>query len=236
MNWKTNVLNFFFPRTCGVCGEDVRLDEPVVCDVCEKSFPRWEDRSCRVCGLPLPDGGARCFECQHRRRTFRFCRSAGLYEGTLRAAILKMKYGGRDALADPLGEALAQIFLARREFQKTEALIPVPLHFIKRHARGYNQSQLLAESLAKRTGLPVWNNLLVRSRWGRAQARCDRKTRLENVRNVFSVQGDGSVVKGRRLLLVDDVCTTGATLESCARVLREKGAHSVDALTLARDV
>jgi ComF family protein len=187
-----------------------------------------------VCGAPLPDGGARCFECRRRRRVFRFCRSLGLYEGRLRQAILALKYGGRDALAAPLGLCLARAFSDRPEFRRTDALVPIPLHFLKRHGRGYNQAELLARSLGDALGLPVWEDVLKRRRWTWAQAKLNKERRKANVKDAFLASAPDQV-KGKRLLLIDDVCTTGATLEAAAEALKAAGARSVSAFTLARD-
>jgi ComF family protein len=230
--WGVDLL---FPPVCGVCGRDLEKGEDPLCQRCREDFPRWEERICRVCGVPLPDGGARCDVCRRRRRAFGFCRSAGIYDGGLRTAILQLKYGGREALARPLGLFLAECFYRRPELRRAQVLVPVPLHFVKRQARGFNQAELLALSLAKAVGLPVEARALTRARWTRAQAGLGREERLLNVESAFVVKGPGAF-DGRRVLLVDDVCTTGSTLEACARALRSAGALRVDALTLARDV
>lgn len=229
--WAVDLL---FPPTCAVCGSDRREGEPVLCGHCRSAFPHWTGRACRICGTPLPDGGARCWACRHGRRAFGFCRSAGLYEGRLRQAILLLKYGGRDVLARPLGACLAETFRARPELKSVQLVVPVPLHFLKRHARGFNQAELLARFFAAESGLPLETRALARRRWTRAQAGLGREKRRANMENAFTVPRPDAV-RGRRILLIDDVCTTGATLESCARALTQAGALRVHALTLARD-
>ncbi|MBL8023918.1 MAG: ComF family protein [Elusimicrobia bacterium] len=228
-------LDLVFPRSCGVCRGDLSGDDQSLCGPCQKNFPRWTGLACRVCGTPLPDGGARCAVCRGRRRSFRFCRSAGLYEGSLRQAILLFKYGRREEIAVPLGECLAETFRSRPELHRAERVVPVPLHFIKRHARGFNQSERLARVFAGLTGLRLESDLLVRHRWTWAQAGLGKEKRKTNVQGAFVVRHPEGI-KNQRVLLIDDVCTTGATLESCARALKEAGAVRVDALTLARDV
>lgn len=216
-----------------MCAARLTPGAPALCAECAASFPRWAGPSCRVCGAPLPDGGARCWECRRGRRAFRFCRHAGLYGGALRRAILLLKYAGREALADPLGHWMA-LAAARPELRGVEALVPVPLHFVRRHARGYNQAERLAEALSKRTGVPVVNALR-RRRWTRAQAGLRRHARRRNVEGVFEATALADGLHGRHALMIDDVCTTGATLEACARALRLAGVRRVDALTLARN-
>lgn len=228
-------LDVVFPRACGVCRQDLFGEDRGLCLPCRKSFPRWTGLSCRVCGTPLPDGGARCSLCRRRRRSFRFCRSAGLYEGGLRKAVLLFKYGRREEMAEPLGRCLAEVFQSRPELQRAERVVPVPLHFIKKHARGFNQAELLGRVFATLTGLPFEPDSIIRHRWTWAQARLGKAKRSRNVEGVFSVRRP-EPIQGRHVLLIDDVCTTGATLESCARALKAAGAKRVDALTLARDV
>jgi ComF family protein len=138
-------------------------------------------------------------------------------------------------MAAPLADCLAETFRSRPELQCAECVIPVPLHFLKRHARGFNQSELLARELTARVGRSLQLNALIRRRWTRAQAGLGKEKRKGNVKNAFMVKCS-EVVQGRHVLLVDDVCTTGATLESCAQALKDAGAKSVNALTLARDV
>lgn len=225
-------LGFFFPRTCGVCGRDLPSEADPLCALCVGAFPRWAGFSCRVCGIPLPDGGARCDACRRSRRSFRFCRSGGLYDGPLREALLRLKYGAREALARPLGRWLALRWRERPELGKVDVVTAVPLHFLRRHARGYNQSERLARSFAAAVGLP-YLEALRRTRWTRPQTRLGRDARKENVAEAFRVALPESVA-GKRFLLIDDVCTTGATLDAAAGVLRRAGARWVAALTAAR--
>lgn len=227
------LLESFFPTRCGLCDARLAPDVPALCADCAASFPQWEGRACRVCGVPLPDGGARCWECRKGRRAFRFCRNAGLYEGGLRRAILLLKYAGREALAEPLGRRMA-VAAARPELRGVDVLVPVPLHFVRRHARGYNQAKLLAGAVSKEMGTPVVEALR-RRRWTRAQAGLRRNARRRNVEGVFEPTPAAVGLRGRHALLIDDVCTTGATLEACARALRAAGARRVDALTLSRN-
>ncbi len=242
MNWATTLidrsLDFVFPRTCAVCEGDLSsgaAEPEAICESCVDGFPRWQGLSCRVCGLPLPDGGARCWTCRRNRRAFRFCRSAGLYEGGLRKGLWGLKYAGRDVLARPLGRFLAAAWRERPELARVQGVVPVPLHFLRRHARGYNQSLLLAESFCRETGLPLWDGVLARRRWTRSQTRLGREDRHANVSEAFRVRRP-EMVRGRIPLLIDDVCTTGATLESCGTVMRLAGAKWVAALTVARQV
>lgn len=155
-----------------------------------------------------------------------------MYDGPLRDALLRFKYGAREALGRPLGQWLALRWRERPELGKVDAVTAVPLHFLRRHARGYNQSELLALSFCAAAGLP-YLEVLRRARWTKPQTRLGRDARRENVAQAFRVVLPESVA-GKKILLIDDVCTTGATLDAAAAALRRAGARWVAALTAAR--
>lgn len=230
------LLNVFFPRTCAGCAADIPAPaDHGICDDCWNALPRWTGLSCAVCGLALPDGGARCRDCRRRRRGFRFLRSAGLYEGALQRLVLKFKFGGREDLARPLGRMLSDFWADEGRLGPVDGVVPVPLHWVRQRARGYDQALLLARVFGHGTGVAVWEGVLRRRRATKPQTELGRDARQENVRDAFDVKRRDAV-RGKRILLVDDVCTTGATLESCARALRAAGARHVGALTVARQV
>jgi len=133
-------------------------------------------------------------------------------------------------LAKSLGELMTAYW--QQQPMTADVIVPVPLHTARLHERGYNQAALLARELAQQTGLAVDEQTLVRKRATAPQVQLDAKHRKENMRDAFCCSGDA--LSGKRVLLIDDVCTTGATLEACAVALLESGAHSVQALTLAR--
>ncbi|MGQ0644370.1 MAG: ComF family protein [Elusimicrobiota bacterium] len=230
------VSQFLFPRACAACAEDVAPGEPgALCGGCRAAVPRRPGLACETCDVPLPDGGAHCYVCRAGRRKFRFCRSAGLYEGVLKACLIRLKYEGKDYLADTLGGILAETAAERPELGEADGVVCVPLHFWRRWRRGYNQAELLAESYCRRAGRRWLPDVLTRCRATPSQTDLRKEERFQNVEGAFAVRKP-ALVKGRRLLLVDDVCTTGATLEACAAALKAAGARSVDALTVARQV
>jgi ComF family protein len=179
-------------------------------------------------------------------------RSVALFEGTLRQVIHRFKYDYVRELAIPLGEMLAdycRVDYCRADDRRAsfrwpnlgqgqetlmpcDVIVPVPLHKRRLRERGYNQSALLAVRLGAALRVPVLHNVLVRNRYTMSQTRLDAQARSRNVAGAFSCSGSG--VRHRRVLLIDDVCTTGATLNACGLALREEGAHSVWALTVTR--
>jgi ComF family protein len=159
-------------------------------------------------------------------------RSVFLYQGTVRQAILQLKYKHLKTMATPLAQLLAE-FLSSHPL-KGDVLIPVPLHPRRLRERGYNQASLLALELGKLISLPVVEDTLVRVRDAVPQARTG--SAIERRRNVQDAFACHKGLEGRQILLVDDVCTTGATLDACASALKAAGATSVWALTLAREM
>jgi ComF family protein len=206
-----------------------------VCDECLRApQPFLAEYFCSACGTPflnrypLDDLG-QCPLCRSGARAFDAAYCYGEYDGALRKLIHLFKYGRMRALEQPLGSLLA---LALPRTQQFDAAVAVPLHWWRHCQRGFNQSELLARAIARRCGIPVVPALL-RRRVTRVQAGLTNAQRRENVARVF-VHNRRREVDGKRLLLVDDVMTTGATAAACARELKRAGAASVTLLALAR--
>ncbi len=160
---------------------------------------------------------------------------AGDYEDPLRLAIHRLKFDGKRRLAEPLGRVLAETFRRQVcEHSLPDAVLPVPLHPQRQAERGYNQSALLARVLCRLEGLRLVEDALHRSRDTPQQARMNAAQRQANVSDAFSCERGHAALVGRRLLLVDDVCTTGSTLSACAEQLLAAGAREVWGLALAR--
>jgi ComF family protein len=186
---------------------------------------------CPLCWQP-ERRGEMCGRCVQSRPAFAGARSLYLYQGTVREAVHALKYNHLSALARPMAEMMAVYLEA--EALPVDLVVPVPLFGRRQRLRGYNQSALLARELARLGGLPLAERGLARRRDTPPQARSvDAEARRRNVAGAFAA--DGRRVEGRRVLLVDDVMTTGATLDACAQALRQVGVASVWALTFARE-
>jgi ComF family protein len=179
------------------------------------------------------DGASACGRCRRGLNPTAAGASLGPYEGSLRTVLHELKYRGRRRAARRLAEALLDAPAARRLLTADAVLVPVPLHPRRRRERGFNQSELLAAALARRTGLRMAPAALVRRRDTSPQAGLTAAARRANVEGAFAVR-QRARVSGRPVVLVDDVLTTGATARGCARVLREAGASEVRVLTVAR--
>ena len=239
--WFDPLLDLVFPAVCPVCA--VRSDDPVhrpFCGPCWTALPVGLGPGCSVCGEPFPGlaGGLPCDACRRTPPPYAFARAVAPYRDGMREAIHALKYERRPVLAAPLGRLLAEAGGPRLPAPPAEwadGLVPVPLHPARLAERGFNQAELLATPCAARWRLPVLGRALIRIRPTLPQTDLAAAARRANVRDAFRVPRP-SEVRGRRLLLVDDVLTTGATVGSAARALRAAGATAVGILTLARVV
>lgn len=193
---------------------------------------------CHACGTPLElagDAEALCGACLVTPSDSMRTRAALVYDDVSKKLVLGFKHGGHTDCLDLMGNWM---FLAGRDlWPDTDALIPVPLHAIRRMRRRFNQSALLANALSARTGLPVPANWLKRTRHTPMQGRKTARGRQRNVQGAFLVPDAAKAqVRDQRIVLVDDVRTSGATLAACAKVLLRAGAAQVNAVTLARIV
>lgn len=235
------LLHLLLPDPCLGCGTTLAAASPfALCLACRGRLRRHRP-GCPRCGRPLPGGRRlpdRCGACRRRAPAFAHCLAPWSYGPPLDAVIHALKYGRRPHLGQRLAAPLADWLLAApagaRIAAAAEMVVPVPLHPLRHLRRGYNQATALARPLARRLGLPCRHPLL-RHRSTPPQSRLPRELRRTNVRGAFvALPGAARRLGGRRVLLVDDVATTGATLEAAADTLRLAGARSVTALVLAR--
>lgn len=228
------LLTILVAPACAAC--DALLDQPTrgpVCPACWRAIPPLTPPLCEQCGDPLPSWRlisaplARCARCRRARRGVDRARAGGAYDGALRAIIHALKYDGRRSLAQPL----AALMCARAGdlLDGSACAVPVPLHPSRRRHRGFNQ----ADDLARHLGLPVCRALR-RVRPTPTQTGLPAARRHRNVRDAFAPTASAPALAGTAVLLVDDVSTTGATLDACASVLKAAGVREVRALTAAR--
>ncbi len=233
------VLHVLLPRTCYACKKDLPFGQKgPLCTVCEAQIRTPLPLYCLRCGKPLPDGGAHCYQCRGAKATRFKCkiiRSAVVFGPQVRALVHAFKYADRTQLADYLAQQMFERWSDYEPLHEAQLMVPVPLHVKKLKQRGYNQSALLAQALAARLALPEAEDILERIRNTPSQTGFGRQERLENMQGAFACVRP-QAVRGKTVLLIDDVATTGATLEGCAQALREAGARRVMAYTLAREV
>jgi ComF family protein len=228
--------------------EEVKIFEiltaPYLCAKCSGTFLPIESPICSTCGIVFKSRVGEdhvCGECLSTPKSFGMARSAGVYDQVVMAAIHCLKYNGKIQLARPLGMLLFFIFCRFWNENRPDLIIPVPLHNKKLRRRGFNPSFLLVRewgsfARALEDGfpvIPVSDDVLLRTRWTKSQTGLGRKERLKNIKDAFDVN-DSSRINGKKILLIDDVYTTGATAIECSKVLLAAGASNVDVLTLAR--
>ena len=225
---KGIVLDFLFPQWCVGCGKGGAF----ICPSCRRSLPRIMPPLCPRCGKPQLSGTL-CPSCVSSRVEIDGIRSPFRFDGVIRQAIPQLKYRNLRALAVILAKLL-QDYLAANPLPG-EVLVAVPLHPKRVRERGYNQSRLLAKELGKLTGLAVIDGCLIRERHTSPQARTPTvEERRSNVANAFAFRD--SRLQNKQVLLIDDVATSGTTLDACAVALKAAGASLVWGLVLAREI
>lgn len=205
-----------------------------MCDACRSQLTYTRPPSCRGCGGAIDGILDVCSECTEHPRPWGRAFAVFHFDGLARRLIHRLKYSGDVALSPVLAREAATVLQQHAGGCATgyDWLVPVPLHWFKRMRRGYNQTALLARQLSRVSGIPVCD-ALKRRRWTSAQTGLKKRQRRKNLRDAFAIR-NGAAVTGRSILLIDDVITTGSTLEACTRALRRADAAVVDVLAVAR--
>ncbi len=228
-------VSLCFPAHCAVC-RDATPDGCHLCETCEQDVEPIQAPRCEKCSSPFPGAITEqftCANCGERDLHFDCAIACYVSSGPVRDFVHGFKYFGQTHLRHTLAAWLAETLDdPRMTAQPFDALVPVPLHHVRQREREFNQAEVLARLIAPRAQRPVWN-ALKRIRKTPTQTRLDRSERMENLRGAFKVRRPAQV-KGKHLVLVDDVFTTGSTVEECSRVLRKAGAASVRVITIAR--
>lgn len=229
------MVDTIFPSRCASCGE-IADDSlyPNLCGDCGRRIKLVDDPKCTTCGYPFfgeTESHSACPHCENLNAVFQRGWTISLFQGPLRDLIYSLKYEkGLWALRD-LAE-LVKKAPGLKDFLQDSDLVPVPLHSRKLRERGYNQSLLIAQEISKSLGLPKPQSLLARVVDTPSQTQFNRRERSRNLRNAFSLIPKSAIEPGRRYVLVDDVFTTGSTLNACAGALIKGGAKNIDVLTI----
>ena len=239
---KTKIVDFFkrlikafdkalYPMdcTCDVCGEELVADTRYrLCSDCIAKLPFANGHRCLCCGVPLADESDYCNRCQYERGAFVKNRSPLVYEGETRKIIYSLKFRKEKYLAQTLGALMADEFL--KDNMEADIIVYVPMTEAEEKKRGFNQSELLAEEVGKRLNIAVLP-ALVKIKETKAQKELGGKERAQNLEGAFACVFEQ--VNNRKILLIDDIFTTGATANECAKVLLKAKAREVNVLTAA---
>ncbi len=231
-----NIIDFVFPPACPYCDKTIDSHN-LFCQECFKKISFIERSICHWCGKPLfledisQTEKMLCPDCMNKRPVYDLARAVFIYDNFSKISILKFKY------ADKMEYSYQFVNLMQRAgrdlFDKTDLIIPVPMHWKRRLRRYYNQADVLGKLLAKRVHIPYSSKILFRSRYTSPQENKSFNERKHNVKDAFCVRKN-TLIKGKNILLIDDVFTTGATVNNCAKALKKAGAKAVYVLTIAK--
>lgn len=223
--WMWGAIDWVFPPHCLGCG----LEGEIICPECYGTIKRIPANVCPYCNAYVSTSG-HCPSCNNHKPSYAQFRAFAFYGGVIREAVHQLKYQNDVGVARVLASYLLKVIQA--ENWQFDLVVPVPLSKRKQEQRGYNQAERLARPVAEALEKPISTIGLSRIRENASQVDLDVKSRRENVRGVF--EADPAIVKGKRVLLIDDVFTTGATLESASRALREAKSGLVYTVTVGR--
>lgn len=230
--------DLLFPPRCASCWQECssRDGSPLLCETCLAELESSSQMVCSRCAMPCSAAdaaGTDCYDCRGRRLLYEEVRALGVYQGPLRDAVLRIKHYHHEPLAAALGQLLAERLQQQPFFRQPDLIAPVPMHWLQRMWRGTNAADTLARSVASTLALRSASGLLVCRRMLRRQSRLLPDERRANVRGAFRVSWTARI-QGARVLVIDDVMTTGATAHETARTLLAAGAASVNMAVLAR--
>lgn len=227
-------LDWIFPRRCLHCREFLKNREDL-CTPCDAAWPSLKSPHCSVCARPFvsSEGGNRlCGDCLAEPKTCGRVIAAGIYRGVLHDLIVRFKYRGQEGYSTFFGGKMSEALSAFPD-SSYDLIVPAPLHPARLRERGYNQAHLLAREVGKTLRLPVDARVLKKVRKTQPQADLPAEERRSNLRQAFEVRR-AEAIKGKKILIVDDVYTTGTTVETISGLLLRNGAERVEALVLAR--
>ena len=223
-------LDLIYPPFCLVCGQ---AGKNYLCAKCIEKIDIIKPPFCRKCGTPCES--YYCSDCRLQEFVFECACSAGIYDGVLSEAIHAFKYKGYGVMADPLAELMARCFPTTYLAGKTDLVMPIPIHSSRMVERGFNQATELTRRFCKMVSLPAEYDVLYKHKKTRHQVELSQELRAINLAGAFRVR-HAEKIRGKRVLLIDDVFTTGATLDEAARTLHDAGAKSVSGYMLARSI
>ena len=230
------LLDLVYPRNCVGCGSSLAEESGHLCLDCVSATHLISLPYCSICGEPVSgrvDHAYTCHQCSAAPPHYAWARAAVRYEGPVRDALHDFKYRQAVWLQQDLVQLLTALSRVVAVQDEIDLILPVPLHRRRRLQRGFNQSELLARGLSQEIMRPLMFKNLVRIRYTITQTSLSAKARMNNVRGAFALRSEAEI-KGKRILLLDDVMTTGATISECARVLKKAGADQVVAMSVAR--
>lgn len=227
---RKGLIKLLYPDVCPVCSE-VMTDEAGICTECKRKLRYIHNPRCLKCGKQITDDEKQyCQDCRTHNHVFRQGIAVWGYTDGIKQAIYRFKYQNCRCFAEIFANEIADMYSEYIKKWGAQAIIPVPLHADRLAQRGFNQAKLVADALAKLTGIPSDDTVLVRNKSTLPQKELDDKERFKNIENAFIITEN--VVKYKKVIILDDIYTTGATMDACARVLHEGGVRDVYSVVL----
>lgn len=225
------IIDLLFPRRCPVCGGIVMPKGELICPGCVKKLSFVKEPACKKCGKEIAIGEVEfCFDCTRHRRSFEYAKALINYDETARLSMSMVKYKNKREYLDFYTEAISLRYGKAIRRMNAQALVPVPVHPSRLRTRGFNQAGLLALGIGRQLHMPVCPEMLVRRKKTEPQKQLNAKERLANLEEAFA---PGKVLQGvKTVILVDDIYTTGSTVEACTRALFRGGIKKVYVLTI----
>ena len=223
---KETILNILFPRCCPVCGEIVKPAGRLICPSCFQELSFVSPPVCKKCGKEILDETMEfCEDCMVHRHAFEYGVALLNYDEAARRSMSQIKYYNKREYLDFYGAAISARYETLIRRWNVDAIVPIPVHPSRRRKRGFNQAEVLAQIIGERLGIRVLPDLLVRTKRTMPQKELSAAERLKNLSGAFAAGASHPEI--RRILLVDDIYTTGSTIEACSRVLRSAGAECI---------
>ena len=227
--WSDRVLNVLYPKCCPMCHRILKKSSLLICRECAEKIIPVSGSRCFLCGKPVREDQEYCAGCSGRQRSFDQGKGIFFYDERMKASILRYKYDGRRQYGDFYAKAM--YIYAQKEIVtwKPDVIVPVPLYPRKKRMRGFNQAEDLAVKLSRYTNIPADTEMLKKVKDTKSQKKINEKERRKNLKGAFKAS---CRVKGKKILVVDDVYTTGSTMDEAAASLKEAGAEKVYFLTV----
>ena len=223
-----NILDWIYPRRCPVCDGILEKKEPYICRKCAGKLKPVEEPRCRKCSKPIRSWTEEyCVECGKGKHAYEKGYAVYPYHGPIQGSLMRFKYAQRQEYAGFYAQAIRIYGGDAIQRMQPEALVPVPIHKKKLRARGYNQAEVLARQLTDQTGIPMDADLVLRKKNTLPQKELDHEERRRNLREAFALKHPDKKLPYKRILLVDDIYTTGSTVDALAALLKQAGAEEV---------
>lgn len=230
INAKELLLGVFFPRRCPVCDEIVEMGT-YLCESCKKKVSYVFEPSCKKCGKPLENERYEyCMDCSRKKHFFIQGKAVFMYRKEMKGSMYRFKYSNKREYGDYYAKAAAERYGKWIKNRGIEVIIPIPMYGKKKRARGYNQAEVFAVKLGRELGVPVDTGLLYRVKNTVPQKELNDRQRKDNLKGAFKLKVN--IVEYKKILLVDDIYTTGSTIDAAAECLIEKGAEKIFFLTI----